>query len=184
MYFRTSYSRFIEKFILLKHKLSYCCRETQPCLIYSTSFGLASKAALNFSRDSGRFSYKMDRQLWSFHSSGNFAHRKCFCSCIVIDRYINSEVGIANLTAQEVRSFAVGIVLPDKIVVLGSGSLLVLVSGSFLQVSDPLSLNVSISDVWKVQHETYPPVDVDIRHQVRQILILATLAVILAEISG
>lgn len=66
--FETVFQNFVfavsREIIPLNHYLSYCYREPQPCLIYSTSFGLASKAALNFSRDSGRFSYKMDRQLY------------------------------------------------------------------------------------------------------------------------
>jgi hypothetical protein len=80
------------------------------------------------------------------------AYRECLRSCIVVYRDIDGKVGVADLITQKIRSFAICIVLSNKIVVLRSDSVLVLGPRAFLQVSDPLSLDIRLA--------SFPEVDV------------------------
>lgn len=113
--------------------------------MYSTSLGRASKAALNLTSDSGKFSYEDTISYISQTCSKMFTYRDSLRSSIVIYRDINEKVGVADLVAQKIRTLTISVVLADEIVVLRSSSILVLCSRPLFEVSDPLSLDIRLA---------------------------------------
>ena len=72
----------------------------------------------------------------------NNTHRNGTRSCIVVNRLINSKVGIGDLITKEVRPLDIGVILSDEIIVVGYILLLVGL-GRSIQVGYPLRLYVA-----------------------------------------
>lgn len=74
------------------------------------------------------------------HSLNNFeSYRKCLCPNIVVNRDIDSKVGVADGVSEKIRSLTLGVVLTEELIVWRSVFFLI-IRVEALEVGYPLNL--------------------------------------------
>lgn len=101
---------------------------------------------------------------------------------VIVDGLVDGKVGVGDLVAEEVGALAVGVVLRDQVVVVFQG--LVVLGGTLGQLRRPVGLVALASSRLRREVETHSPVDVQVGNGVDDVLLLRSLTVVAAELSG